>query len=304
MSDYLKYLDPKVLNRISRLDLKARLIVEGYIAGLHQSPNKGVSAEFVAHREYVPGDDLRYLDWKVFGRSDRLYIKQYKQETNLVCYILFDVSESMDYGSAEVNKLEYARYIAAALSYLMIQQQDSVGLVLFDTEIRKIIEPRGHQGHLNILLDQLSQAKSARKTNFKVVSDYITECLTRKGMVIVISDLLDDPKNILAGLNKIRSGGHDVLVFHLMDDYEVNFPFNHLTQFEGLEEYPKVTINPQSLQKDYLAAVNDFIETLRRGCQASRIDYTLITTAQKLDVVLSAYLATRSKPALVGAHAR
>ena len=293
MNDYLKYLDPKVLNKINRLDLKARLIVEGYIAGMHRSPYKGVSPEFIAHREYVTGDDLRYLDWKVFGRSDRLYVKQYKQETNLICYIIFDISESMSYGSGEVNKLEYARYIAASLSYLMIQQQDAVGLMLFDTEIRKLIEPRSHQAHLNIILNQLAQATAGKKTDFKNVADYITERLARKGLVIVISDLLDDPNRILSGLNKIRSRSHDIIVFHLLDEYETKFPFTHLTRFEGLEEYPELTINPLLLQKDYLTEINSFIDIIRRGCQGNRIDYTLITTDQKLDVALSAYLATR-----------
>ncbi|MFH1230499.1 MAG: DUF58 domain-containing protein [Planctomycetota bacterium] len=302
MKDYLKYLDPQVLNKISRLDLKARLIVEGYIAGMHQSPYRGVSPEFIAHREYVAGDDLRYLDWKVFGRSDRLYIKQYKQETNLICYILFDVSESMAYGSTDVNKLEYARYIAAALSYLMIQQQDAVGLVLFDSEIREIITPHSNQGHLNLILNQLSQVNAAQKTDFKLISDYIIERLERKGLIIIISDLLDDPPghpvgephNILAGLNKIKSKGQDIIVFHILDEFEMNFPFNILTRFEGLEQFPEITADPMALRKDYLKAVGEYTDTIRRGCQGNRIDYTLITTDKKLDVALSAYLATRS----------
>jgi len=294
MKDYLKYLDPQVLNKISRLDLKARLIVEGYIAGMHQSPYRGVSPEFVAHREYVVGDDLRYLDWKVFGRSDRLYIKQYKQETNLICYVLFDVSESMAYGSTEVTKLEYARYIAGALSYLMIQQQDAVGLVLFDSEIREMIAPHSNQAHLNVILNQLSRVNPANKTDFKTVSDYIIERLERKGLIIIISDLLDDPHNILAGLNKIRSKGQDIIVFHILDEFEMNFPFNSLTRFEGLEQIPEITADPMALKKDYLKEINEFTDTIRRGCQGNRIDYTLITTDKKLDVALSAYLATRS----------
>jgi uncharacterized protein (DUF58 family) len=293
MKDYLKYLDPQVLNKISQLDLKARLIVEGYIAGMHQSPYQGVSPEFIAHREYVAGDDLRYLDWKVFGRSDRLYIKQYKQETNLICYVLFDISESMAYGSTNITKLEYARYIAAALSYLMIQQQDAVGLVLFDSEIREMIAPHSNQAHLNVILKQLSEASPARKTDFKTVSDYITERLERKGLIIIISDLLDEPHNILAGLNKIRSKGQDIIVFHILDDFEIRFPFNRLTRFEGLEEFPEITANPIALKKDYFKAINEFTDTIRRGCQGNRIDYTLITTDKKLDVALSAYLAKR-----------
>ncbi len=294
VQDYLKYLDPKVLNKITRLDLKARLVVEGYIAGMHQSPYKGVSAEFSAHREYVPGDDLRHLDWKLFGRSDRLYVKQYKQETNLACYILFDVSESMAYGSTEVTKLEYSRYIAAALSYLMIQQQDAVGLALFDSEIREIIAPHSNQAHLNLVLNQLANVTPQKKTDIKNVSDYISERLDRRGMVIVISDLLDEPHNILSGLNRLRSRGQDVIVFHILDDFEMRFPFNRLTRFEGLEEYPEITSDPITLKTDYLKVLKEFTEGIRRGCQANRIDYNLITTDQKLDVALSAYLARRT----------
>lgn len=294
MKDYLKYLDPQVLNKISRLDLKARLIVEGYIAGMHQSPYRGVSPEFVAHREYVAGDDLRYLDWKVFGRSDRLYIKQYKQETNLICHVLFDVSESMAYGSTGVSKLEYACYIAAALSYLMIQQQDAVGLVLFDSEIREIIAPHSHQGHLNLILNHLSQVNAANKTDFKSISGHITERLERKGLVIIISDLLDEPHNILAGLNKIKSKGQDIIIFHILDEFEMKFPFNNLTRFAGLEQFPEITADPMALRKDYLKAVSEYTDTIRQGCEGNRIDYTLITTDKKLDVALSAYLATRA----------
>jgi uncharacterized protein (DUF58 family) len=294
MKDYLKYLDPQVLNKISRLDLKARLIVEGYIAGMHQSPYRGVSPEFIAHREYVAGDDLRYLDWKVFGRSDRLYIKQYKQETNLICYVLFDISESMAYGSTEVSKMEYARYIAAALSYLMIQQQDAVGLISFDSEIREVIAPHSNQGHLNLIINQLSQATAANKTDFKSVSDYVLERLERRGLIIIISDLFDEPNNILAGLNKIKSKGQDIIVFHIMDEFEMKFPFTSLTRFEGLEQFPEITADPVALKNDYLKTVSEYTDTIRRGCQGNHIDYTLITTDKKLDVALSAYLATRA----------
>ena len=293
MQDYLKYLDPKVLNKITRLDLKARLIVEGYIAGMHKSPYQGVSAEFVTHREYVPGDDLKRLDWKLFGRSDRLYVKQYKQETNQACYILFDVSESMAYGSGVITKLEYSRYIAAALSYLMIQQQDAVGLVLFDSEIREIIAPHSNQAHLNLVLNQLANVTPQKKTDIRNVADYISERLDRRGMVIVISDLLDEPRNILSGLNRLRSKGQDVIVFHILDDFEMRFPFNRLTRFEGMEEYPEITSDPIALKTEYLKVLNEFTESIRRGCQANRIDYNLITTDQKLDVALSAYLARR-----------
>jgi len=293
MQDYLKYLDPRVLNKISRLDLKARLIVEGYISGIHQSPYRGVSAEFVAHREYVPGDDLRYLDWKVFGRSDRLYIKQFKQETNLICHIMFDVSESMAYGSTEVTKLEYGRYIAAALGYLITQQQDAVDLTLFDSEIREMVHPYSNQAHLNFIINQLSRVEPQNKTDFVTVAEHFTERVNQKGMVIIVSDLLDEPHNIIAGLNKIRSKDQDIILFHVLDDDEMRFPFNRLTRFEGLEGIPELTVDPVSLQNDYLKALNEHIDTIRRACQGNGIDYTLVTTSQKLDVALTTYLARR-----------
>jgi uncharacterized protein (DUF58 family) len=294
MQDYLKYLDPQVLNKITRLDLKARLIVEGYIAGMHQSPYRGVSVEFAAHREYVPGDDLRHLDWKVFGRSDRLYVKQYHQETNLICYILFDTSESMAYGSTDVSKLEYAKYIAASLSYLMVQQQDAVGLVLFDEAIREIIPPYSSQGHLQTILQQLAKVNAGKRTDFKTVSDYITQKLERKGLVIIISDLLDESHNILEGLNKLKARSQDIIVFHILDDYEINFPFEKLSRFKGLEDLPEMTVDPISLKQGYLNTVQGFISAIRNSCQTKQIDYSLIATNQKLDVVLSAYLSRRS----------
>lgn len=295
MEDYRRYLNPQVLNKISRLDLKARLVVEGYIAGLHRSPYRGVSQEFAAHREYVPGDDLRHLDWKVFGRSDRLYVKQYEQETNLICYLLLDVSESMSYGSTAVNKLEYSRYLAAALSFLMVQQQDAVGLVLFDRQVRKTIPPRSSTPHLNLILKELSEVQPTLKTDFKAISDDVTSHLAQKGLVIVISDLFDQPERILSGLERIRAKGQEVIVFNILDEYEVKFPFERMTRFEGMEEYPHLFADPRSLRQEYLKALEDFLGRIKRGCLAERIDYVRISTDQMLDVALTAYLAKRER---------
>jgi uncharacterized protein (DUF58 family) len=295
MEDYRKYLDPKVLNKISGLSLKARLVVEGYLSGLHQSPYRGVSIEFRSHREYVPGDDLRHLDWKVFGRSDRLYIKQYEQETNLFAYILLDISESMSYGSGKVNKLEYARYLAAALTYLMIQQQDAVGLILFDQDVTKSIPSRSSPAHLNLILKELDEARATRKTDFKALSTDMTERLEKKGLIIVISDLFDNPDSLINGLRMIRHKGQEIIVFNILDEYEATFPFNKMTRFDGLEGYPYLTVDPRALRNEYLKALDEFTTAIRRACQQERIDYVKISTDQMLDVALSIYLAKRQQ---------
>lgn len=300
MSDYQKYLDPQVLNKISRLDLKARLIVEGYIAGLHKSPYRGFSVEFAAHREYVPGDDVRHLDWKVFGRTDRLYIKEYEQETNLKCYILIDTSESMGYQSGLVSKLEYAKYVAAALAYLIIQQQDAVGLVCFDREIYKFIPPSGNPAHLNAILQELAVLAPTRQTDVKAISLDMAERIEKRGLVIIISDLFDNPYNILKGLQRMRHKGQEIIVFNILDEYEVRFPFNRMMRFDGLEEYPHLITDPRPLRRDYLEALSRFVTVIRRGCLKERIDYLQISTDQMLDVALSAYLATRLSTHKVG----
>ena len=293
MEDYRSYLDPQVLNKITRLDLKARLIVEGFIAGLHKSPYRGVSVEFAAHREYVSGDDLRRLDWKLFGRSDRLYVKEYEQETNLYCYILLDTSESMDYASGEISKLEYSRYIAASLAYLITQQQDAVGLVLFDREITKVIPPHSNVTHLNSILKELSEVKATKKTDVKAISLDMAERLEKRGLVIIISDLFDNPMSILKGLQRLRHKGQEIIIFNILDETEASFPFDRMTRFLGMEEYPDITADPRSLRRDYLDVLQNFTTTLRRGCLKERIDFTQITTDQLLNVALSAYLSTR-----------
>lgn len=293
MEEYQKYLDPRALNKISRLELKARLIVEGFITGLHKSPYRGFTVEFAAHREYVPGDDLRHLDWKVYGRSDRLYIKEYEEETNLACYLLVDTSESMAYRSGEVSKLEYGIYIAAALAYLLIQQQDAVGLVLFDRTVNKVIPPSANPGQINIILKELSQVKPTQKTDIKAISLDMAERIEKRGLVIILSDLFDSPTNILKGLQRIRSSGQEIIVFNILDEYEVKFPFDRMTKFEGLEEYSPLVVDPRALRRAYLNTLNQFVTILRRGCLKERIDYKQITTDQTLDVALGTYLATR-----------
>ncbi|MBI3099061.1 MAG: DUF58 domain-containing protein [Planctomycetes bacterium] len=293
MQRYHKYLDPRVLNKITKLDLKARLIVEGFVSGLHRSPYHGFSVEFAQHREYTPGDDLRHLDWKVFGRSDRLYVKEYEQETNLRATILLDTSESMAYSSGEVSKLEYGCQITAALAYLITQQQDAVGLGLFDRGVKKFIPPASSPMHMKGLLAELEAIKPEAKTDLGATLHALAERITRKGLIIIVSDLFDDPARILAGLQHFRHKKHEVIVFHVLDEYEATFPFERMTLFDGMEEYPKLLCDPRALRTAYLQELTTFQATLKRGCLQQRIDFVPLTTDRLLDVVLSTYLATR-----------
>jgi uncharacterized protein (DUF58 family) len=287
------FLDPKVLNKITRLDLKARHIVEGFMGGMHKSPYHGFSVEFAEHREYAPGDDLKHLDWKVFGRTDRLYIKEYELETNLRSHILLDTSESMDYGSKETTKLELASHIAASMAYLILRQQDSVGMVCFDKEVKSFIPTSSSMGHLRPILGTLASSNAQNKTDVGTVLNTLAERIQRRGLIILISDLFDRPDAILKSLQHFSHKRHDVIVFHVLDEFELTFPFERMTLFEGLEEYPKLLIDPRSLRKAYLEEVNKFCEEMRKGCVKQMVDYVRITTDQDLDVELTKYLAGR-----------
>jgi len=288
-----KFLDPKVLNKITRLDLKARHIVEGFMGGMHKSPYHGFSVEFAEHREYAPGDDLKHLDWKVFGRSDRLFIKEYELETNLRSHILLDTSESMDYGGKETTKLELASHIAASMAYLILKQQDSVGMVCFDKEVKSFIPTSSSMGHLRPILGTLAQSEGKNKTDLGAVLNALAERIQRRGLIILISDLFDKPEVLLKSLQHFSHKRHDVIVFHVLDEYELTFPFERMTLFEGLEEYGKQLVDPRSLRKAYLAEVNQFCEDIRKGCVKQMIDYVRISTDQDLDVELTKYLASR-----------
>ncbi len=293
--DYRKYLDPKTLSKIRRLDLKARLIVEGFISGLHRSPYHGFSVEFAEHREYVPGDDIKYIDWKVWGRSDRYYIKQYEEETNLRCHVVLDTSESMLYGSDRaLTKYDYACYVAASLSYLILHQQDAVGMVMFDQDIHKYLPPTSTGIQLKQILHEMSQVKPREKTNMGVIFHNLAERITKKGLVIVISDLFDSVDNILFGLRHLRHKKHEILVFHILDQFELTFPFESMTLFEGLEEYPELLADPRALKKAYLRELDTFLNDIKKGCRNNRVDYVQLHTGMPLDVALTRYLAMRS----------
>jgi uncharacterized protein (DUF58 family) len=291
----LKYLDPQTLASLQGLELRARLIVEGYVSGVHRSPYHGFSIEFAEHREYVPGDDLRFVDWKVFGKTDKVYLKQYEEETNLVSYMLLDTSESMRYKSekAALSKLEYAQCIAASLSYLVLQQQDSVGLVTFDKEVRALVRASSNPSHLKQLLHVMEETVADRKTNTGPIFHDLAERLKKRGVVLILSDLFDDVGSMLAGLKHFRHRRHEVILFHVLDPAEIEFPFNQTTLFKGLEGLPEVLTDPRSLRKAYLAEFAAFQKQVRTGCRALGIDYFEMRTDQPMDVALSTYLASR-----------
>jgi uncharacterized protein (DUF58 family) len=290
-----KYLDPEVLNAISGLELKARLIVEGFVSGMHRSPFHGFSVEFAEHREYVPGDDVRFVDWKVYAKSDRYYIKQYEEETNLCAWIFVDVSESMDYGTGAMNKIEYARHVAAAMAYLITQQQDAVGLCLFDDRLRTVLPPASSTGHLRVLIHQLEQAETGGQTGLGTAIHQAAERIGRRGIVVIISDLLEKADSILAAVRRLRHDRHEVILFHLLDHDERTFPFERMTRFEGLEEMPDLMADPAALRTQYLAELDQFTRTIRHGCLGNAADFVELDPSTPLDVSLSTYLASRGK---------
>jgi uncharacterized protein (DUF58 family) len=289
------FLDPRTLAQLQGLELRARRIVEGYVAGLHHSPYRGFSNEFAEHREYAPGDDLRYVDWKVFGKTDKVYLKQFEEETNLVCYLLLDTSESMSYQGpgAPLSKLAYAQCAAASLAYLVLHQRDSIGLVTFDQEIRQLIRPSSNPTQLKQLLAVMEQSAAAKKTRTGPIFHDLAERLARRGIIVIISDLFDDVDELLAGLTHFRHRRHDVVVFHVLDPAELDFPFEQVTMFKGLEALGEVVTEPRSLRAAYQQEVRSFLRRVRGGCRARQIDYLTVRTDEPLDSVLTAFLSAR-----------
>jgi len=292
----VNYLDPKVLNKVARLELRARLVVEGFVTGMHRSPYRGFSVEFAQHREYQPGDDLRYLDWKIWGKSDRLVIKQFEEETNLRAHLFLDQSESMNYGhEGGLAKFDYAATACAALAYLIQQQADAVGLTLFDDKVVRQVPPSNTRANLGTIFQLLEQAKARnQKTKIGAVLHELASHLRQRGMVLVFSDLFDDADEVIKGLREIAQRGHDVVVFHVLDHDEVEFPFERMTLFQGLEQLPELLVDPQSLRDAYLAEIGGFQEQIRKGCLAHKIDYVKVINSTPLDVVLSSYLTARA----------
>jgi uncharacterized protein (DUF58 family) len=294
--DYRRYLDPAVLAKIGGLELRARLIVEGFFSGMHHSPHRGLSVEFADHRAYVQGDDLKHIDWKVYAKTDKYYIKEYEQETNLDLMLMVDGSESMSYRSpgSGMSKYDYASSVAAAVAYLTLQQQDSVGLTVFDEHLRHFVRPSNNAQHWRTIIKELSAGTGAAKTSIGRVLDELAERLGHRMLVILISDLFDDPTSILRGLKHLRFRHHELIVWNIWDRAELTMPFQGPVMFEGLETTGDLLIDPRSLRERYLDEVERFLTQLRLGCGPMHVDFTVFDTSLPLDAALSGYLATRS----------
>jgi uncharacterized protein (DUF58 family) len=290
-----QFLDPSVLARIGSLDLRARSIVEGFLSGLHRSPFKGFSVEFAEYRQYMPGDDIATIDWKVFARSDRYYVKKFEEETNLECHLLLDVSRSMGYGSGAMTKMEYGACLAASLGYLMNRQRDAVGLIGFDDRIVSMLPSSARPGHLRSVLLTLERLALGDRTDVSKPLHQLADALSRRGMVVLISDLFDDPEQVIKGLKHFRFRGTDVIVFHLLDADELRFPFDRATRFEDLESDEQVLAVPALVRSHYLRELDALMTRYRRELGSVGIDYCLVDTSQPLDFALMAYLSSRAR---------
>ncbi len=288
------YFDPLVLARLSNLYLKARWVVEGIMSGIHRSRSKGFSVEFEEHREYSPGDEIRRIDWKALGKFDRYFIKETEDETNLRAYLILDSSASMDYSSNGVTKFDYGCILTASLAYLILQQQDAAGLVTFSNRVESFIPPRAKRSYLMEILHALEGRRPSGETNVGKILEEIAGKIKRRGLVILISDLLDEPEEILKGLQLFRFKGNDVIVFHLLDAAELELPFDGNILFEDIEESSlRVTADPQAIRKVYRTVVQEFVEHLRKECREHAIDYQLLSTSTPLDHALVSYLGWR-----------
>lgn len=294
-----KYLDPDVVARAQALGLKARTVVEGLRVGDHKSPYRGFSVEFVQHREYVPGDDIRHIDWKSYGRSERYTIKQYEQETNFAGHILLDASRSMLYGEGATNKLEYAKLLTAAIAYLIVHQRDSVSLNVFDAGWRKRLPASGQPGHVQTILETLESVEPEDKTIIAPLLHDLAAQVRRRGLVFLISDCFDEVGALLDGLRHLRFGGHEVTVFHIMHPDELKFPFGGMIKFDGMEDRLQLLTRPQLIRPAYLRALDKYMKEFQEGCERNRCDYVLMNTGRPLAETLTAYLARRQRVRLI-----
>jgi uncharacterized protein (DUF58 family) len=291
------FLDPAVIARLGTLELKARTVVEGVLSGLHRSPFKGFSVEFAEYRQYMPGDDLSTIDWKVYARSDRHYVKKYEEETNLGCHIMLDLSASMGYQSRGITKFEYGQYLAASLAYLMNRQRDAAGLTAFDESIVSMLSASARPGQLRAILVTLDRLRLGRQTNVSKPLHQLADTLSKRGMVVLISDLFDDPERVIRGLKHFQFRGTDVIVFHILDPDEMTFPFERATRFEDLETGREVMAVPEMVRDHYLRALHALIDRYKRELGGAGIDYQMLTTDQPLEIGLLAYLSTRGRTA-------
>lgn len=302
MQQSLTYLQPEVVSKLSTMELRARLVVEGFITGLHKSPYHGFSVEFAEHRQYMPGDEIRRIDWRVYGKTDRFYVKQFEEETNLKSYIIIDTSASMQFaseldkkGTKRISKIAYASYIAASLSYLMVQQRDAVGLMQYDAAVRSVIPPHATKQHLRRLLLAMEKITPSRTTNSAAALHRLAEQISRRGLVIILSDLFDDPAKVMAALKHFRHDHHEVLVMHILDPLERSFAFGHDALFRDVETGEMLTTQPYHIQKAYQEAMKEFIDRYKRECRENLIDYVLLDTATSFDVALLNYLNKRQR---------
>ena len=288
------YLQPDVLAKVARFDLKAKFLIEGFFSGLHRSPFKGFSAEFSDHRKYTAGDDIKDLDWKVYARTNKFYIKRFQAETNMECHLVVDASASMGYGTTGLTKLEYATYIAAALAFLVVSQQDTVGLITFDDAIRAVLDPKSKRKHIIRILKILSGTTPGRPAKISDMLHRVAGIINHRGLVVVLSDLLDEPSDVLDAFAHLRFNGHDVIVFHVLDAAEAHFPFSDSRRFEDVETGETITADAGSIKAGYLEALEAFIEHYRSELFKRNIDFFNIDTSMSFDKALMAYLMKRS----------
>lgn len=289
------FLDPAVVARLGTLELKARTIVEGLLSGLHRSPFKGFSVEFAEYRQYMPGDDLATIDWKVYARSDRHYVKKFEEETNLDCHVMLDVSGSMGYRSGGISKFEYGQCLAASLAYLMNRQRDAAGLTAFDDRIVSMLPASARPGHLLAMLVTLDRLVLGQRTDVSKPMHQLADTLAKRGMVVLISDLLDEPDAVIRGLKHFQFRGTDVIVFHVLHPDEIEFPFERATRFEDLETSDEVLAVPAIVREHYRGAIGGLIDRYKRELGACGIDYQLVMTDRPLELALLAYLSTRGR---------
>jgi len=290
-----KYLDPRVLNKIARLEFRARRVVEGFISGMHRSPYHGFAVEFAEYRQYAPGDDIKHIDWKAWARADRYFVKQYEEETNLACHIVLDCSKSMAYGEGRegMSKFDYGATLAASLAFLLQRQQDAVGAVLFDNEIRAVIPPRSNPRQVFAIAHALEECRPDHRSDVDAVFARLPAQIRRRGVVIIVSDLFLDLARLEAMLQQFGHQRHDVVLLHLLHEDEVRFPFPGQTQFRGLETAEEILVDAAALRRSYLAALDDFLRRVRHICSRCRCDHVFVHTGMPLDAALSAYLARR-----------
>ena len=290
-----QYLTPDAVSRLKNMQLRARLVVEGFIAGLHKSPYHGFSVEFTQHRPYMPGDPPRKIDWRVYGRTDKFFVKQFEEETNLKSYLLLDCSASMGYRSGKITKLDYSSYLSASLTYLLLQQRDAVGLITFDDKLRTYIPPRSIQGYLNRILVELENNQPGGETDIGGMLHLAADRFKRRGLVVVISDLLDDPESILSGLKHFRHDGHEVLLFHVLDPMEKSFGFKGNIRFRDMETSERLPASPEHLREAYREEFGRYLKTIESGCRDHKIDYVPFDTEEPFDTALFAYLNKRGR---------